>query len=145
MELKASAISPVLDRRPLVLVVEDDEDSLLLLNQALELFECNGLSATNGRETLSLVPAFQPDLILLDILLPDMDGLEVVRHLRQNPDLVATPIVAVTALAALKDRQQILSYCHDIITKPYILDDLEAVIRRHLNPVAIPQATARAS
>lgn len=115
MELQASAISPVLDRRPLVLVVEDNQDSLLLLTQALELFECTGLSATNGREALSLVQAFQPNLILLDILLPDMSGLEVVRQLQQNPDFASMPIVAVTALAKLEDRQQILSYCHDLI------------------------------
>lgn len=89
--------------------------------------------------------AFQPNLILLDILLPDMSGLEVVRQLQQNPDFASTPIVAVTALAKLEDRQQILSYCHDLITKPYILEDLEAVIRRHLNPVAIHSyATAKA-
>jgi CheY-like chemotaxis protein len=77
--------------------------------------------------------SYSPNLILLDILLPDMNGQDLALQLRRLPTLTATPIIAVTALAKADDRQQILlSGCNDYITKPYILEDLEAIIQKHL-------------
>jgi two-component system, cell cycle response regulator DivK len=119
--------------KPLVLVVEDNEDSLVLLTQALELFHCSVVSARDGRTGLALAQTYQPDLVLLDVLLPDMHGLELVTHLRQISGIAAHPFIAVTALAKAEDRQQLLAAgCDDYITKPYILEDLEATIQYHL-------------
>jgi CheY-like chemotaxis protein len=76
----------------------------------------------------------QPDLILLDIMLPDMDGLEVIRCLKQISRTMTIPIVAVTALARATDREQILlAGCDDYISKPYMLEDLAALVYRYLN------------
>lgn len=124
--------NPATDQ-PLILVVEDNEDSLVLLTQALEPFECQVVGARDGQAGFNLASSYYPDLILLDILLPDMNGQDLAWQLRQLPALVTTPIIAVTALAKAEDRQQILlSGCNDCITKPYILEDLEATIQKHL-------------
>lgn len=119
--------------QPLILVIEDNEDSLVLLTQALELFDCEVVGARDGQSGFNMALSCSPNLILLDILLPDMNGQDLALQLRRLPTLTATPIIAVTALAKADDRQQILlSGCNDYITKPYILEDLEAIIQKHL-------------
>lgn len=139
---------PMRTRQPLVLAVEDNEDSLLLLTQALELFHCSVISARDGQSGLALARTHQPDLVLLDVLLPDMHGLELVARLRQTPGVDTHPLIAVTALAKAEDRQQMLAAgCNDYITKPYILEDLEAVIHYHLENVQAlrPSGATKAS
>ena len=124
--------NPVKDQ-PLILAIEDNEDSLVLLTQALELFDCEVVGARDGQSGFNMALSHDPDLILLDILLPDMNGQDLAMQLRQLPTIATTPIVAVTALAKADDRQQILlSGCNDYITKPYILEDLEAIVQKHL-------------
>ncbi len=135
MKLKSS---PKLDqqdsiRRPLVLAVEDNEDNLLLLLQVLELLDCSFISSKDGHTAVMLAQNYQPDLILLDIMLPDLDGAQVVHRLKQDPQTMTIPIIAVTAMARLEDRQRmLLAGCNDYIKKPYIIDDLEATIRRYV-------------
>jgi len=124
--------APVKDQ-PLILVIEDDEDSLVVLTQALELFGCIVVGARDGQSGFSMALRYNPDLILLDILLPDINGQDLASQLRQLPALAATPIIAVTALAKADDRRRILlSGCNDYIAKPYILEDLEAIVQKHL-------------
>lgn len=120
--------------RPLVLVAEDDADSLLLITYILdEVLGCQVASCKTGQAAIAQAQATCPKIILLDIILPDINGLEVARQLRQNPMLKATPIVAVTALARPEDRERILqSGFTDYISKPYMLDDIEAIVRRYL-------------
>lgn len=120
--------------KPVILAADDHEDNLLLLSLAVEqLFNCLLLAAVDGQTVLTLAKTFQPDLILLDILLPDLNGLEVVRRLKQQPETSRIPIVAVTALAKIEDREKILAAgCDDYLCKPYMLEDLEAAIRQNL-------------
>lgn len=136
---------PRLGAEPWVLVVEDNEDSLILVTQVLELLHCNVIGVKEGRSSLALAEIYQPELILLDIVLPDIDGLELASQLRQLPATSSTPIIAVTALAKPDDRQQMLySGCTDYIAKPYILEDLETMIRLHLQQTpAVAAAKAR--
>lgn len=76
---------------------------------------------------------YQPDLILLDIMLPDVNGVEVVQRLKQDSQTMTIPIVAITAMARVQDRERIfLAGCNDYIKKPYIIDELEATIRRYI-------------
>lgn len=125
-------------KKPLVLAVDDDIDSLLLVTEVLCANNYSYVTATNGQATLSLAQRFQPDLILLDILLPDLNGLEVVQRLRTNAQTQEIPVIAVTALAKKEDRDRILAAgCNAYLSKPYMLEDLETVIARHLYPVAI--------
>ncbi|SRR5579883_43173 len=121
-----------------ILAVDDDEDNLLLLLQALERFDRSLLAASDGATALMLAKTFQPTLILLDIVLPDISGFDVLRHLKQNSKTAAIPVIAVTALAKAEDRQQLIqSGCHDCISKPYLLEDLEQAVDHGLQLAAL--------
>jgi two-component system, cell cycle response regulator DivK len=124
----------LVDKRPLVLGVDDNRDNLDLLAQILDLFDCDFVGAIDGTTALSAAINQPPDLIVLDICLPDIDGIELVNRIKQNSKLIHIPIVAVTALAKTEDRDRILKAgCLDYLSKPFNLDDLETIIRRHLN------------
>jgi len=126
------SLKPV-NQRPLILVVEDNEDNLLLLNSTLTLFGWEFIRTTIGQTSLALAKIHMPDLILLDILLPDLNGLEVITQLKQDYRTKAIPVIAVTALANIGDRNRILlAGFQDYISKPYMLDHIEASIRHHL-------------
>ncbi|PSB31224.1 response regulator [Stenomitos frigidus] len=118
-----------------ILVVDDDEDNLLLVNyQLLQLLDCTVISAQDGQTAISLAETYTPDLILLDIMLPAMDGFEVARCLKQNPQTQTIPIIAVTAMARSLDHDLALaSGCDDYVCKPYEMETLAAAIGRHLN------------
>ena len=119
--------------QPLILAVDDDEDNLLLLTEVLTPLECIVITATDGRQALELAKERQPALILLDAMLPDISGIEVVQQLKKNPPTMNIPVVAVTALARQEDRDRLLlAGCNDYVSKPYMLDDLEAIIHHHL-------------
>jgi CheY-like chemotaxis protein len=121
------------NNEPIILAVDDDEDNLVLLTEVLEPLNCLVMTATHGQTALRLAQAYQPNLILLDIMLPDLNGIEVVYRLKQNQETAKIPVIAVTALARLEDRDRlILAGCNNYISKPYILDDLEALIRHYL-------------
>lgn len=120
-------------RRPLVLAVDDNEDNLQLLIQVLVLLDCSFIAATNGHTAILKAQLYQPDLILLDMMLPDVSGVEVVRHLKQDVRTSMIPIIAVTAMARAEDQELFfLAGCSDYIKKPYLIDELEAKIRRYL-------------
>lgn len=119
---------------PLILIVEDHDDSLLLLSYALELLGCKFICQNDSHATLLVAKDYQPDLILLDILLPSLNGLEVVQRLKREPLTRHIPVVAVTALAGKEQKQRILSAgFDDYISKPYMLEDLEAIVCRLLD------------
>lgn len=120
-------------RRPLVLAVDDNEDNLQLLTQLLVLIECSFITAADGQTTIVMAQNYQPDLILLDMMLPDLNGIDVVHHLKQDPQTMMIPIIAVTAMARAEDRERFLNAgCKEYIKKPYIIDELEATILRCL-------------
>jgi CheY-like chemotaxis protein len=119
--------------QPLILAVEDHDDSLLLISYALEAMGCRFICQRDCSATVLVAKEYQPDLILLDILLPGLSGIDVVRHLKQEPLTCTIPVVAVTALASREDQERILKAgFDDYISKPYMIEDLEAIIRRGL-------------
>jgi len=104
---------------PLVLIVEDIEDNLILIKNLLELADFRVVEARDGREALAQAQAHHPDLILLDMSLPEIDGWTVARTLRQLPDFRSTLIVALTAHAMHGDREKTLEAgCDEFMTKP---------------------------
>jgi CheY-like chemotaxis protein len=118
---------------PLILVVEDHEDSLILLSYALELLGCRFICQNDSYSTVLVAKEYQPDLILLDILLPGLNGLDIVGYLKQDPLTCSIPVVAVTALAGREQQERIITAGFDCyMGKPYMLEDLEAIIRRFL-------------
>ena len=104
---------------PLVLIVEDIEDNLILIKSLLEMADYRVVEARDGREAIAQAHAHHPDLILLDMSLPEIDGWTVARTLRQIPDFRSTRIVALTAHAMQGDREKTLDAgCDEFMTKP---------------------------
>ncbi|GAC1484001.1 MAG: hypothetical protein NVS2B14_21840 [Chamaesiphon sp.] len=121
-------------KRALILAVDDNEDNLLLLTQVLIALDCSFITANNGRTAVAMAQDHCPDLILLDIMLPDLNGIEVVEQLKQEVQTREIPIVAVTAMARIEDRERfLLAGCNEYVKKPYIIDELEAIIHRYIN------------
>ncbi len=119
--------------RPLVLAVDDDLDNLELISQVLALIECSFITAANGHTAIVMAQTHQPDLILLDIMLPDLNGLEVISRLKQDDKTMVIPIIAVTAMAREQDRNSFLrSGCIECVIKPYMVDELETIIHHYL-------------
>jgi two-component system, cell cycle response regulator DivK len=123
----------LVDKRPLILAVDDNHDNLELLTQILDLFGYECVGAVDGCTALSAAIDRPPDLMVLDICLPDIDGIELVNRIKQHPKLKNIPLVAVTALAKTEDRDRILEAgCVEYLTKPFNLEDLETIIHRYL-------------
>lgn len=118
-----------------ILVIEDNEQNLYLIRYILEGRGHEVSAARDGKEGIELASALRPDLILLDIQLPIMDGYAVARQLRQNPDLAGTPIVAVTSYAMPGDREKaIAAGCNGYIEKPIDPDTFEIQVEQYLPP-----------
>ena len=118
-----------------IAVVEDNPDNRFLVQAILEdLYELSEYET--GVEALDGLGSDIPDLVLLDISLPEMDGTEVLAWIREQPDLKEVPVIALTAHAMAGDREKFLAAgFNDYVTKPIIDEDvlLEA-IERCLNP-----------
>ncbi|NJR48606.1 MAG: response regulator [Leptolyngbyaceae cyanobacterium CSU_1_3] len=121
-------------KKPLIVAVDDNQDNLLLLEyQLLEVIDCQLVTAIDGETALSLIQDKLPDLVLMDVLMPGMDGAEVIRCLKRSPQTASIPVIALTALARNEERELILeSGCDDYLSKPYDLADLQTAILRHL-------------
>jgi two-component system cell cycle response regulator DivK len=116
-----------------ILVVEDQEDNRQILRDLLGNAGYELTEAENGEEAITAVGKRRPDLILMDIQLPVMDGYEATRRLRANPDLKSVPIIAVTSYALTGDEDKALAAgCDGYVTKPYSPRDLLAKVRGYL-------------
>jgi two-component system cell cycle response regulator DivK len=102
-----------------VLVVEDNERSLRLACEVLQLRGFETMTARTGAEAVVIAATQQPSLVLLDVALPDMNGVETLGALRANPRTAAIPVVAVTAFAMKGDRERLLASGFDgYVAKP---------------------------
>jgi CheY-like chemotaxis protein len=116
-----------------VLVVEDDDLNMKLLREVLRLGQYGILEAIDAETGIRLARQHHPDLILMDIHLPDMDGLSATRLINADRDLRGIPVVALTALAMKGDRERALEAgCTDYLTKPYRIQDLLGILDRYL-------------
>ncbi len=118
-----------------ILLIEDNEQNLYLLTYLLERNDFKVIPARSGREGLDLAVRVRPDLILLDIQLPGLDGYAVARELRKNPALRDVCIIAVTSYAMVGDRERALEAgCNGYIEKPINPDTFKSEIDRFLGP-----------
>ena len=103
-----------------ILIVEDELDIVDLLQSQVKALGYDSIVAGNGKQAVDLAVAEVPDLILMDIMLPVMDGLDATRQIRQNPKTRSIPIIAVTALSSRRDKEKCLrSGCDDYLSKPF--------------------------
>ncbi len=116
-----------------ILVVEDQEDNRQIVRDLLTITDYEVTEAENGEEALASVAKQRPDLILMDIQLPIMDGFEATRRLKADPALRAIPIIAVTSYALSGDEEKARAAgCDDFVPKPFSPRELLAKIRKYL-------------
>ena len=118
-----------------ILLVEDQEDARRIVRDLLAVSDYELVEATTGEEGLALAERERPDLILMDIQLPGLDGYEVTRRIKANPALNHIPIIAVTSYALSGDDQKAYAAgCNGYVTKPFSPRVLLAKIREYLPP-----------
>lgn len=102
-----------------ILVAEDNHDNLFLIEEILKIGNYEMIKACNGQEAIDMAARMNPDLILMDIQMPDMSGLDAINNIRQLPELRHIPIVALTARAMKGDREEFMATgCDDYVAKP---------------------------
>lgn len=118
---------------PLILIVEDNELNVDTISSYLSAKGYRTVWASNGSEAIALARSKSPNLILMDIQMPGIDGIEAIQQIRRDPNLVNLPIIAVTALAMTGDRERCLSAgANDYLSKPIKLKQLVTTIQQFL-------------
>lgn len=116
-----------------ILIAEDNPQNMRLIEMTLKTTGYKLLTATNGEEVLDIATRERPDLIILDIQLPRMSGLEVTGRLRQMADLGQVPIIAITAYAMKGDKERVLEAgCDAYVTKPIDIHELPGMVAKIL-------------
>lgn len=116
-----------------ILVVEDQEDNRQILRDLLTHADYAVIEATTGDEGVRLAAEERPDLILMDIQLPGLDGYEAMRQIKGDPTLAAIPIIAVTSYALSGDEDKARAAgCDDYVTKPFSPRLLLAKVREYI-------------
>jgi two-component system, cell cycle response regulator DivK len=115
-----------------VLIVEDNEKNMKLFRDVLSAKGYSTLEATSGAQAIELALEHSPDLVLMDIRLPDVDGVEALERLRSDERTTSIPVVAVTAQAMRGDRERFLAAGFDgYVPKPVDIAELAATVREH--------------
>ena len=115
-----------------ILVVEDNEKNMKLFRDVLQAAGYRTLEATTGGRAVELANEHRPDLVLMDVQLPDLNGLEVLGRLRANARTASIPVLAVTAQAMQGDRERFLAAGFDAyVSKPVNIVELVATAKHH--------------
>lgn len=125
--------------QPTILIVEDEQKLSRVLQLELEYENYQTEIANNGKDALRLIEAYEWDLVLLDIMLPELSGVEVLRRVRKNKNM--TPIILLTARDEVHDKVSGLDQgANDYVTKPFQIEELLARIRVHLRYMPTKEA-----
>ncbi len=117
-----------------VLIVEDNELNMKLFQDLLEAHDIKTLQTRSGHEVIKMAKEHKPDLILMDIQLPEISGLELTKMLKQDDDLKSIPVIIVTAFAMKGDEQKIRDGgCEDYISKPISVTNFLDIIKKYLS------------
>lgn len=130
-------------RNQSILVVDDDRELLRMLNRLLELEGYNVATAANGRAAVALLDEYQPDLVILDIILPELDGFQILNLIRQRSEV---PVIMLTAKCeATTLRDALLAGAEDCVKKPFrtreLLARIKAKLRRAEPGTPLPPTT----
>ena len=117
-----------------ILIVEDNELNMKLFNDLLQAHGYETLQTKDGREAMEMTEEYHPDLILMDIQLPKISGLEITRQIKQKDDLKSIPVIAVTAFAMKGDEEKIMEGgCDGYISKPISVSTFLETVAGFLN------------
>jgi CheY-like chemotaxis protein len=120
--------------KPRVLVVEDNPDNMLLFQDVLQALNYTVIQARDGETGVQTAKAEKPNLILMDLSLPRMDGWTAAGHIKADPELQHIPIIALTAHAMVGDRERALAAgCDDYLAKPINLREFREKVSRYMN------------
>ena len=141
MERREREVETAGTRAPVVLVVDDEPGIIRMLQVTLQRRGFGVITATSGREALEVVGRKPVDLVLLDIMMPGLDGLEVTRALRARPEEERVPVIILTAKDTVRDKVAGLELgADDCMTKPFNGEELVARIRVQLRLAEIGRA-----
>ena len=113
-----------------ILVIDDDQSFLEAIKQAFLSEKYEVMTARSGRDGLQQALAFHPDIVILDIMMPEMDGYEAIHEIRKDSRFTSTPVIALTAKAMKEDRQKCLDAgASDYISKPIDITKLLSLLR----------------
>ena len=122
----------MIDDGPQVLVIEDNEKNMKLLRDVLQATGYRTLEADSGEAGVELARAHRPSLVLMDVQLPGMSGVEALERLREDEGTAETPVLALTAQAMRGDRERFLDAGFDgYLAKPIDVTELIAIVREH--------------
>jgi two-component system alkaline phosphatase synthesis response regulator PhoP len=124
------------DKQATILVVDDNRDNVEILRAFLESRGYVVVPAADGKTALAKLEEVRPALVLLDVMMPGMDGWQVCRTIKQHPDFAATKVVMVTAKGDFQDKfEGMRSGADDYVVKPVDLHELEEKVQRNLGAV----------
>lgn len=124
-----------MSKRQKVLIVEDNELNMKLFTDLLEAHDIDTAQTDDGAKVLATARDENPDLILMDIQLPEISGLDVIKMLKDDEELKTIPVIAVTAFAMKGDEEKIReSGAEDYLSKPIAIADFITVVRKYLAP-----------
>ena len=130
MRVMAPEVENLKERRRTILIVDDFDDTRLLLRTWLERKGFRVVEAKNGKQAIATAASDRPDLIIMDVEMPELDGLAATRRIRELKNFAAVPIVAVSAYGADQYRGHALAAgCNEYVSTPFEPDDLERLIR----------------
>jgi two-component system cell cycle response regulator DivK len=122
----------------LIMIVEDNERNMKLLRDLLGAHGYRTVEATSGEDAITLGRSTRPQLVLMDIQLPGIDGVLALRELRKIPETAGTPVIAVTAFAMKDDRERLLTAGFDgYVEKPIDIRELPTRLRSYLAPTPV--------
>jgi two-component system, cell cycle response regulator DivK len=137
LSMLANPIHKPAQGKSLILIVDNNEDNLLLIACVLESFFCQPILAKSSEEALSLAREYLPDLVITEMILPEMSGMELVVKLRQDRLTSKIPAIAVTTMTTKEDKKRIFEIgCDDYLSKPYLINDLEDIISCYCQKIA---------
>lgn len=117
-----------------VMIVEDNELNMKLFHDLLEAHGINVIQTRDGREVMDLARSGKPDLILMDIQLPEVSGLDVTKWIKEDEELKSIPVIAITAFAMKGDEDKIREGgCEDYISKPISVVQFLEKVHKYLN------------
>jgi len=125
--------SPYDGEHPLVLIVEDEPDNREIMKTVVEeLLGMRSVLAKDGETALRLAATLKPAVVVMDLMMPVLDGFGAIRRLKSQPETEAIPVIAISALSRLSDRRRALEAgANGYVSKPFDLDTLAAAIREH--------------
>lgn len=122
-----------MNKKPLILIVDDNPENIQVLGNIIAANRCEMVIAVNGYAALDFIQTSKPDLILLDILMPDMDGFQLCEIIKKNENLKDIPIIFITALADIHNKIKAFELgAVDYITKPFHHEEVIARVNTHL-------------